>query len=398
MPKMPACAPTAGRRPTGACRPPVASLPLLALFLPAVLSGCGRQEQAAAPMPPPSVVVVKAEVEPVREQTQFVGRVVAADKVELQARVQGFLKERRFTEGQQVKVGELLFLIEPDHYESVVQQREADVAKAEADEENTRAQLARGLELLKGKNISQAKVDELKAAEGISKATIAQAKAALDAAKLNLSYTRITAPIAGRIGLAKYTVGNLVGPSTGALATIVSRDPIYVQFPVTQRKLLEARRAIAQKGGDPAKVVVRARLPDGSWYDKPGHLNFVDVTTDPGTDTLTLRAEFPNPDGLLVDGQYVGVVAEAGEPESAILVPQSALQLDQQGTFVLIVDKENKAQVRRISTGQNVGAMVVVKKGLQAGDLVITQGTQKVRPGQVVSAAPEELPEGSGAP
>jgi len=360
-----------------------------------MLAGCGS-ETAQAPTasgPPPAVVVVKAGTKAVEEQAQFVGRVVAVDKVELRARVEGFLKERKFTEGQQVSVGDVLFQIEPDQYESIVRQRQADVAKAEADAKNADAQLARGEELLKSKNISQAQVDELRAAAGIAEASIAQAKAALAAAELDLGYTKVTAPIAGRIGLAKYTVGNLVGPASGTLATVVSRDPIYVQFPLTQRELLAAKRDVQEKGGDPSKVVVRVRLPDGSLYDQPGHLNFVDVTTDQGTDTVTLRGEFPNPDGILVDGQYVGVSAQSGEPKSAVVIPQSALQVDQQGVFVMVVDAEKKAQVRRIQTGQQVGPDVVVTGGLDEGDLVITEGVQKIRPGQVVSAAPAQAVE-----
>ena len=370
-------------------------LPVVALL---ALNACGekpRTEPEAAP--PPSVVAAPARSAPVEEQATFGGRVVAVDKVELRARVQGFLKERKFSEGQQVGTGDLLFVIEPDQYEAQVQQRQADVTKAEADAKNADAQLARGEELLKSKNISQAQVDELRAAAGIAEAGIAQAKAALAAAELDLGYTRVTAPVAGRIGLARYTVGNLVGPSSGALATIVSRDPIYVQFPLTQRELLEAKRDVREKGGDPSKVVVRVRLPDGSLYDQPGHLNFVDVTTDPGTDTVTLRAELPNPDGILVDGQYVGVTAQAGDPQSAILVPQSALQLDQQGVFVMVVDTESKAQARRIQTGREVGPDIVVTQGLGEGDLVITEGVQKIRPGQVVSATPAtglKAPEG----
>jgi membrane fusion protein (multidrug efflux system) len=235
-------------------------------------------------------------------------------------------------------------------------------------------------------------VDELQAAESIAKASIAQAQAALDAARLNLSYTKVVAPVAGRIGLSKYTVGNLVGPASGTLATIVSRDPIDVQFPVTQRELLAARRDIKAQGGDPAKVVVLARLSDDSMYDHRGTLDFIDVTTDRGTDTVTLRAQFPNPDGYLVDGQYVGVLVQDETPTMAILVPQAALQIDQQGTFVLILTKENKAEIRRIQTGPTVGANVAVREGLAAGDLVITEGIQKVRPGMAVSAVPAQTP------
>ncbi len=366
---------------------------LLAVAIPLLIVGCSKGDGPAlqdASAPPPTVEVMAAVMKPIDQLVSFVGRVVAVDKVELRARVRGFLKERRFQEGQEVTVGEVLFLIEPDQYEAIVEQREADLAKAKADQQNTAAQLARGRELIKAKNIAQAKVDELQAADSIALASIEQAQAALNAAKLDLSYTQVVAPVAGRIGLVGYTVGNLVGPESNPLATIVSRDPIYVQFPLTQRELLEARREIKAKGGDPKDVVVQARLSDGTLYDQTGRLDFIDVTTNQTTDSVTLRADLPNPDGILVDGQFVGVVLQAGTPETAILIPQSALQVDQQGIFVLIVDAEQKAQIRRIKTGADQGFNVAVTEGLKEGELVITGGVQKVRPGQVVSAAPPQ--------
>jgi membrane fusion protein (multidrug efflux system) len=369
---------------------------LHALLIPVVLglAACGdRQPTEVAAAPPPSVIAVRAETRPVEDQSQFVGRVVAVDKVELRARVQGFLKEWEFTEGQTVEIGEELFLIEPDQYQAVVQQREADVAKAVADAKNADAQLASGRQLLKKNNIARLKVDELIAEAAIAHASIAQAKAALVAAELDLGYTKVTAPIAGRIGLSQYTVGNLVGPSSDPLATIVSADPIYVEFPLTQRELLQAKRSMEAEGIDMKDLEVRATLSDGSLYERPGRLNFIDVTTDAGTDTVTLRAELPNPDGLLVDGQYAGIMVQTDEPESAIVIPQSALQVDQQGVFVLIVDADKKAQIRRIVTGASAGAGTVVSSGLKEGELVITDGVQKVRPGQAVNATPPQAAE-----
>jgi len=363
------------------------------LFLLGPLVSCGQQEQSdvtAAPPPPPSVVAIRAETRPVDDQSQFVGRVVAVDKVELLARVQGFLKERKFSEGQQVEVGAELFLIEPDQYQAVVQQREADLAKAVADAQNADVQYARGRRLLKDSAISQSKVDVLKADALVAKASIDQAKAALVAAELDLGYTKVIAPVAGRIGLSKYTVGNLVGPASDPLATIVSGDPIYVEFPLTQRQLLESRREAQAKGGDAREMVVLVSLPDGTRYDQRGRLNFIDVTTDTGTDTVTLRAEISNPDGMLVDGQYVQITVQAGEPQAAIVIPQSALQVDQQGVFVMIIDAEKKAQVRRIEMGARTDVGTVVSSGLKEGELVISDGVQKVRPGQVVSAAPPQ--------
>jgi membrane fusion protein (multidrug efflux system) len=364
------------------------------------LTGCGGKSEsgAGASAPPPAVVAEPARQEVVEEQAEFIGRVVAMERVDLRARVQGFLKERKFTEGQQVKVGDVLFLIEPDQYQAVVTQREADLAKAKADEENARAQLKRGEELLKDKNIAPSKVDELRAAESIAKAGIAQAQAALDAARLDLSYTRITSPVAGRIGLARYSVGNLVGPASDTLATVVSSDPIYVQFPVTQRERLLARRSIADLGELPGAVAVLARLPDGSVFEHKGRLDFIDVTTDAGTDSVTVRATFPNPDGTLVDGQYLGVLIQDDSPKQGITVPQSALMIDQQGVYVLTVDGDSKAQVRRIQTGAAQGRGIAVTQGLKEGELVIVEGTQKVRPGQAVSATPPRQPEGDAAP
>lgn len=389
-------------RPPPAISTPVRSIQtgILCMALAFGITGCEPAKPTAAQreMPPPSVIAVAAETKTIEEEAKFVGRVVAVDRVELRARVEGFLKERRFQEGQTVAVGDVLFEIEPDQYAAVVEQRAADLAKAKADSQNADAQLKRGQELLGQKNIAQAKVDELQAAAAVAKAGIAQAEAALTAARLDLSYTQITAPIAGRIGLANLSVGNLVGPSAGVLATLVSRDPIHVQFPVTQRDLLAARRQIESKGGDPRKVVIQVRLPDGQLYEHSGHLDFVDVTTDRATDSVTLRAELPNPKGVLVDGQYVGVVVQSGEPEAAILVAQSALQVDQQGLYVLVVDAESKAQVRRVKTGQAKGAEIAVTHGLSAGDLVIVEGIQGVTPGQPVKAAPPQRAEAGAKP
>lgn len=364
-----------------------------------LLAACGREPPPApAAAPPPSVIAVPARVETIEDETDFVGRIAAMDKVDLRARVPGFLKRRAFTEGQDVEGGDLLFEIEPDQYMAVVQQREADLTKAKADQLNTAAQLKRGQELIRDKNIAQSKVDELQAADSIAKASIEQAKAALDSAKLDLGYTRVMAPVAGRIGLAKYTIGNLVGPESGPLATLISHDPIYVQFPLTQRALLEAKRDVQAKGSDPKNVIIRVRLPDGTLYDHAGKLNFVDVTTDAGTDSVTLRAELPNANRLLVDGQYVGVVVQAGEPESAIVIPQSALQVDQQGSFILVIDGEGKAQIRRVQTGAPKGPLISVKSGLKEGELVIAEGIQKVRPGQPVIATPPQAIEAPAAP
>ena len=359
-----------------------------------VLAGCGNggpgTEAGGAPVP--GVTVVQLEPEPVTATREFVGRVVAAERVELIARVPGFLRERDFIEGQQVSAGDRLFLIEPEPYQAVLAQREADVDRARAESANAQSQLRRAEELLKSNDISRARVDELRAAESVAQAGIAQAEAAQQAAQLNLDYTEIRAPIDGSIGLSRFSIGNLVGPESGVLATMVQQDPIYVQFPLTQRDLLTQRRLVQERGGDPAAVVVHLRLADDARYEQDGQIDFVDVTVDPGTDTVLVRSLFPNPRNLLLAGQYVGVVVESGEPEMALLVPQSALQIDQTGFFVLVLDDEEQVQVRRVATGPMVGARIVVQTGLGSGDRVVVEGVQKVRPGQAVTAAPWQPP------
>jgi membrane fusion protein (multidrug efflux system) len=205
----------------------------------------------------------------------------------------------------------------------------------------------------------------------------------LEKAELQLSYTEIRAPLAGRIGRATVSVGNFVGPSSGPLATIVRQDPIYVSFPVTQREMLGLRKE--RHAGDPEPTIY-VRLADGSRYAQAGKVDFVDVTVNQGTDTVQVRAVFANPDRILVDGQLVTVVAEVGKAGSSRLIPQQAIQIDQAGPFVLVVDKANKVEVRRIEVGPVQGARVAVTKGLGSGEKVITEGIQKVRPGQVVEA------------
>jgi membrane fusion protein, multidrug efflux system len=365
----------------------------LAVAFVTLLTAC---EGSGAPQPPagppPSVTVIQLEAEPVTETRGYVGRVNAAERVDLRARIQGFLQEVSFTEGNRIEAGDLLFRIEPDGYQAVVLQRAADVERARAEATNADAQLRRGDELLRSNDIPRARVDELRAAAAVANAGIAQAEAALKAAQLNLDYTEIHAPISGRIGLSRYTVGNLVGPDSGVLATLVQHDPIFVQFPLTQSELLAHRRQVQDLGEDASAAVVQLQLADGSTYEHEGRVDFVDVTVDPGTDTVLLRSRFANPDGLLVPGQFVAVTVRSGEPEMGLLVPQSALQMDQLGLSVLVLDGEDRVQVRRITGGQQVGARLVVRSGLAAGDRVVVEGVQKVRPGQAVTAAPWQPP------
>ncbi len=345
------------------------------------VSAAWAQQPPAAP--PPGVVVEKVEKQNIKPSTDFTGRVKAVDKVDLRARVTGYLQERKFTEGQDVKAGDLLFVIEKAPYLAEVDQQRAAVAKAQASVTNATQQLARARDLVKNQNIAQSTVDTRQAEESQAKAEVLAAQAALRAAEINLGYTDIKAPIAGRIGQANITAGNLVGPDSGVLATIVSQDPIYVTFAVAQRIMTEVREQ-AMKSGQQPEYGVRIRLPNGSVYPHPGKIDFLDVQVAQGTDTLTVRARLPNPDRILVDGQSVGVIAEQEKPELAVLIPYAAIQVDQGGRFVLVVDKENKVEVRRIKATPRRDATAVVEEGLSEGELIIVDGILKVRPGMVV--------------
>jgi membrane fusion protein (multidrug efflux system) len=347
------------------------------------LTACGRQnQQSEAAPPPPAVAVVAVVQQDIKPQVTFSGRVTARDKVELRARVEGFLQKRLFTEGQDVTEGELLFVIEQDQYKASVDETKASIVKAKAALALADIEVTRASELVARQTGTQQRLDQAKATQTDARGEVARLEASLEKAELQLSYTEIRAPIAGRIGRAIVTIGNFVGPSSGPLATIVRQDPIYVSFPVTQREMLEVRNE--EKTGDAHTVYLR--LADGSRYSEPGKINFIDVTVNPGTDTIQVRAQFANPDRILVDGQLVTVVVEEGSPDTVLIIPQQAMQIDQAGSFVLVVDKADKVEVRRIEADQGPGARMIVTKGLTVGEKVIVEGMQKVRAGQVVQA------------
>jgi membrane fusion protein (multidrug efflux system) len=349
-----------------------------------VIAGCGCAVAQGASSPP-AVSVSPATLRQVTETGDLIGRVTAIDKVDIVARVPGFIEERYFTEGQKVKTGDLLFRIEQATYKAAVDQQRANLAKAKAAEVNAALQLQRGRELLHNQNIPQATVDQRAADEAAAQANVLQAEALLQQAEINLGYTEIRSPINGRIGIANFTVGNLVDPSSGKLATIVSQDPIYVVFQSSERDILEYKRRIAEyKDGH---VTVHIRLPNGNAYPHPGLTNLLDIQVDATTDTVLVRAQVANPEGLLIPGGVVGVTVERAAPRSALVVPQSAVLLDQAGRYVLVVDEAKKVELRRVTTGVEQGRDVVVTNGLKQGELVIVEGIQKVRPGQVVAAS-----------
>jgi membrane fusion protein, multidrug efflux system len=352
----------------------------------ALASGDALAQKAPA-APAPSVIVAPVVTQEVTDTSNYVGRVTAINKVDIVARVPGFIEERTFTEGQLVKKGDLLFRIEQDTYRAAVEQQQANLAKAKAVEVNASLQLQRGKALLPKQFVPQSQVDQQTATQRSAAADILQVQAALDQANINLGYTDIRSPIDGRIGIANYTVGNLVGPTTGSLATIVSFDPIYVLFQASSRDVLEFKRRLLESGPQAGHVTVRVRLSDGKLYPEPGSADFLDIQADPSTDTVAVRAIFPNKQALLVPSGIVSVEVQTGAPRPALLIPQSAVQLDQAGTYVLVVDPASKVEMRRITQGAQQGTAVIVTAGLKDGERVIIEGILKVHPGQVVAAS-----------
>src|SRR6516165_3216372 len=348
---------------------------------------CGGIACAQTAAPPPAVTVAPVVSRQITETGAYIGRVTAIDKVDIVARISGFIEQRNFVEGQQVKKGDLLFRIEQDTYKAAVDQQRANLEKAKATAVNTKLQLERGKELVRNSNIPQSTLDQRAADDAAAQASIMEAQALLEQAQINLGYTEIRSPIDGRIGLATFTEGNLVQPSSGKLATIVSQDPIYVIFQPSERDVISYKRRIAASTEKNPHVTVHIKLPDGSMYPHAGETNFLDVQVDTTTDTVSVRARVPNPNRILIPGGVVGVMSELGAPKSALVIPLSAVQLDQAGRYVLVVNPDKKVEQRRVTTGAERGRDVVVAEGLKEGELVVVEGIQKVRPGQVVTAS-----------
>lgn len=353
-------------------------VPALALLLtatPASADETKKKEKDSAPAP--SVLVSEAKKQELADQTEFVGRVEALEKVDLRARVTGFLREQKFDAGADVKEGDVLYVIEREPFEAALAQRKAQLASAEATQENAKLTLGRYKELESKDFAPTAKLDEAIAAEKRSAASIIEANAAIEMAEIELSYTTIISPITGQIGRTAVDPGNLVSPESGVLATVVRTDKMYVTFPVTQRQLLDARKS----GSTPKNLVIRAKLADGSLLDQKGTIDFLDVKVDPRTDGQLVRAVFPNPDRALTDGQTLRLVIERSDPDKVITIPMAAVATDQAGPYVFVVKTDDTVEQRRLKLGSSREGLIAVTEGVKVGDRVIVQGQQKVRVG-----------------
>jgi membrane fusion protein (multidrug efflux system) len=341
-------------------------------------------------VPPPAVLVQPAELRSMTKQAEFVGRAEALEKVDLRARVQGFLGPRLFRDGDEVKEGQVVFTIEKEPFEAAVDQRKAQLASAQATFANADQQLLRTTELVKKGNAPPAQLDQRTAEEGQAKAAVMEAEANLRDAQIQLSYTDIKAPISGRIGRATVSPGNLIGPDTGVLATVVQEDPMQVLFSVTQREMLEARR----DGDSNGKVRALVRLADGSLYPEKARIDFLDVQVNPRTDGQIVRAMFPNPEGVLTTGQTVRVIIEEKGGDKVVGIPQSAVAIDQTGPYVFVVGDDNKVEQRRIQLGAGREGLAVVAEGLSPGERVVVQGQQRIRAG--ITVTPQLAPPAAG--
>jgi membrane fusion protein, multidrug efflux system len=373
----------------------------------AVVSLASLTPASAQQAPPPAVGVAKVERRPITETSEFLGRILAVSRVDLSARVTAFLEKRLFTEGSEVKQGDLLYRLEQGPFEADVQAKQAAVAQVQAQLRNANLTLDRARELLRSTSGTQATVDAAEANQQALAAQSLAAQAQLRQSEINLAYTEIRAPIDGKIGRATTTEGNVVGPSSGILSTIVSQDPMHVVFSVPARTALDLKQKIADAGSFDI-VKIRVKLPNGRVYSQIGKLDFINNIVTSGTDTLLLRAEVANPpiagpsaatgpNRALIDSEFVNVLLEGAQPIEMLVVPRAAVLSDQSGDYVYTVDAQGKAQRLDVKLGQTTPTSAAVLSGLQEGQAIIVEGLQRVQPGRVVSPGPATTTPAAGS-
>jgi RND family efflux transporter MFP subunit len=375
----------------------VASLALLA----AALAGCGDSQSPAAAPPPPTVTVAKPVQRGIVDYDEYVGRFIAVDTVEVRARVSGYLEAVHFNDGQIVKQGDLLFTVDKRPFQNMVDQARANLALARSNLVYTEADLARGRQLVRDKTITDQTFEQRSQARRNAEASVKANEALVRQAELDLEYTELRAPVAGRIGDRRVSPGNLVtggaGGTTTLLATIVSIDPVRFEFTFDEASYLRYER-LSRSGkevtGREGSVLVALRLIDEEDFGHRGYMDFVDNVIDKATGTIRGRAVFSNPEGMLTPGMFARVQVPGSPAYPALLVPDSAIASEQSRKYVLVVDGENVAQQRYVTLGQVVKDLRVIKTGLGPDDLVVVNGLMRARPNtkvtpEVQSAGPQ---------
>jgi RND family efflux transporter MFP subunit len=376
------------------------SLSAACLLLAATLAGCsGSPNQAAAP-PPQAVTVANPVKRTIVDQDQYVGRFVAIDSVEVRARLSGYLSRIHFQDGQIVKQGDLLLTIDRRPFQIALDQVRANLELAKANLAFAESDLARGQELLRNKTITEQTFEQRTQTKRVAEASVAAQEALVRSAELDFNeFTELHAPVAGRIGDRRVSIGNLVTGGTGGnttlLATIVSIDPIRFEFTLDEAAFLRYER-LAKGGKDPVSrggaTPIKIKLIDEQDFVHEGRMDFVDNAIDRATGTIRGRAQIANPDGLFTPGMFGNVQVPASQPYEALLVPDVAVGSEQARKYVLVVDAENVARVKYVTLGDVTDGLRVVKDGLGPDDKVVTNGIARVRPGQKVTPQPEGAP------
>ncbi|MCL9773995.1 efflux RND transporter periplasmic adaptor subunit [Vibrio methylphosphonaticus] len=350
-----------------------------------ILVGCDTAPPVVEAVKP-SVKVLEVIVKEVTPTEEFVGRTEATQDIQIKAKIRGNLLKTNFEEGSNVEKDQLLFEIDPEQYQAALKAAKALVAQSRAAYDTAVRNFKRGEGLIKDKYISQSDYDNLLSKKLQTAAALQSANAELDNAKLELGYTKIYAPFSGRIGRAEVFLGDLIIPDQTELVNLVQMEPIWVNFQLPEKVLINAQRAHKSSESDYKieDLPIKLRFPDGTMFEEVGMIDFIDNRVDASTGTLAVRAELANKEHIIVPGLYVTAIIEAPAVEEVMLVPQKAVQEDQQGRYILTVDKDSLVKRKNVELGKRYGVDWEVEKGLEKGELIITEGLQKARIGAEV--------------
>ncbi|SHH34355.1 efflux RND transporter periplasmic adaptor subunit [Ferrimonas marina] len=358
-------------------------LPVAIALAAVVLTGCEQAAQAPA-MPAPTVEVAAVTAQDYQPVKRYSGRIEAIEDINISAQVSGYLTQRLVEDGQIVEAGTPLFEIDPRPYQAALAAAKATLAEAKASRDIAQVNLKRNKELLGKGSVSQSDIDNLTATLAMADARVMQAQAGLEKAELDLSHTTVTAPIAGQVGAANAGVGDLVSPQSGALITLVQLDPVRTSFRISERERLAM---VTNNLMSDEKMAITLDLGQGKHYDHEGTLSFIDNRIDLATGTLALHADFANPEHMLAAGQFVQVQVRPHQPLNGLVIPNAAVQSDQQGSFVMVVDGDNTVERRNVDLGERLGQQIVVLSNLAEGERIVTAGLHRARVGAQVQVA-----------